>query len=594
MSENMIRRWALVGLLSMGSGPAAFAATYYIAPSGSDSGAGSSASPFRTLSHAMSAGSGGDTFILKDGTYNYAGSEFNDVIKSGFSFSYTIIKAENDGGAVVTITDGLAMRNDSLPLQRYIQIEGIKFEGAYEKTIYGDHVKFLRCAFKGGPPSGNTANTVVGGNANGSNLARYILFEDCWFYGLGGRYKLVLFNAENIVVRRVVIRNDGGWNDAPSTSNPEAGFAIYNSSACEMQNLVIVDSDQDYYYYTSAFYLIHNPSATPDHPVQGNRVRGLIIVNTKEVGFQMEGVDTTDNSLTDSVVVNSQGWAYAWGSYDNTTFSVNRAAAIRKNSPFSGQQGGGFGYWGSGGNITVTNSIVSDYTTGDDFNGISPTYFNTYNNGSTTSGTGRLTSNPLSNGWLYPPRIEDGSTLKTAGSGGGQIGPRITTKIGTSGTLWGESGYNTDTGDALWPWPNEARIVKDLCSGVTRGFCGRESLTQYVWEALGQSSPFPNTSFSNSNSDPDPAVPDNLRAREKFVTPLSSTGARVTFGDEAVEVTIVDVRGGAVFHAVKSGSANVTWDGRTDNGQVVDSGSYLCKIRGVNGNVFFQLISVVK
>jgi hypothetical protein len=51
------------------------------------------------------------------------------------------------------------------------------------------------------------------------------------------------------------------------------------------------------------------------------------------------------------------------------------------------------------------------------------------------------------------------------------------------------------TTQILWPWPNEARIKKEMCTdaGVTRGFCSATSLTDYVWNYLGNGNPFGGT-----------------------------------------------------------------------------------------------------
>jgi hypothetical protein len=129
-----------------------------------------------------------------------------------------------------------------------------------------------------------------------------------------------------------------------------------------------------------------------------------------------------------------------------------------------------------------------------DLSGVSATFFDTFNNGSTSSGTGRLTSSPFGTraGLMYLPRIEAGGALKTAGSGGGQIGARIVTRIGAAGTLRGESGWDADTGVALWPFPNEARIMKEMCTDarITRGFCSDTSLTHYIMNYLGNGNPY--------------------------------------------------------------------------------------------------------
>jgi len=46
----------------------------------------------------------------------------------------------------------------------------------------------------------------------------------------------------------------------------------------------------------------------------------------------------------------------------------------------------------------------------------------------------------------YITRIENSSNLSGIGSSGADIGANIKTLIGISGTLFGETGYNTDTG----------------------------------------------------------------------------------------------------------------------------------------------------
>jgi hypothetical protein len=56
-------------LASLGLGRAALAATYYMAPNGSDSAGGSLSSPWKTLDASLPKLSSGDTLILRGGTY---------------------------------------------------------------------------------------------------------------------------------------------------------------------------------------------------------------------------------------------------------------------------------------------------------------------------------------------------------------------------------------------------------------------------------------------------------------------------------------------------------------------------------------------
>jgi hypothetical protein len=66
----------------------------------------------------------------------------------------------------------------------------------------------------------------------------------------------------------------------------------------------------------------------------------------------------------------------------------------------------------------------------------------------------------------------------------------VTKQIGVAGSLYGETGWNTPQSSSLWPWPNEARLKVEMCAGVTRGFCSDSSLTHYIWNYLGNGSPF--------------------------------------------------------------------------------------------------------
>jgi hypothetical protein len=113
----------------------------------------------------------------------------------------------------------------------------------------------------------------------------------------------------------------------------------------------------------------------------------------------------------------------------------------------------------------------------------------------TTCAVGCKTTNPLSDGnpasLKYITRIENGSVLKGAGHAGADIGANGVNRYGNDGAFYGDPGYNTLTGTALWPWPNEARMQQEMCtnSGVTRGFCSKTSLTEYIWTFLGNPMP---------------------------------------------------------------------------------------------------------
>jgi hypothetical protein len=110
---------------------------------------------------------------------------------------------------------------------------------------------------------------------------------------------------------------------------------------------------------------------------------------------------------------------------------------------------------------------------------------------------------------MYITREEVGSPVYGTASDGGNIGATILYEIGTTGTLYGDTGYDTITATSLWPFPNEAVIKSDMASfsmvnpvsgnliSGTRGFAapgtglygGPITLTSYIWEALGYACP---------------------------------------------------------------------------------------------------------
>lgn len=86
--------WAAVPLL-VAFQASAFAATYYVAPTGSDSAAGTLAAPFKSITKAQSVAASGDTVFLRGGTYSsftVAGTDANynyvhQISKSGITYA---------------------------------------------------------------------------------------------------------------------------------------------------------------------------------------------------------------------------------------------------------------------------------------------------------------------------------------------------------------------------------------------------------------------------------------------------------------------------------------------------------------------------
>jgi hypothetical protein len=268
-----------------------WAAIYYVdASRPDDSGNGQTvATAKKYIKSGIALMLSGDTLIVRNGIYSTVNDQIVNV-PNGLAGSYTNIKAENDGGAVVAAPNGLNIPSS------YVQVEGFKFSGAYEKIVTGDHIKFKRCAFEGGPSSGNTVNLDFEGSYN--------LLEDCWIYGSGGRYKVLMWQADHLILRRVVIRDDAGWTSG--NSDPEAGVVVYETSNVELQNVIVIDSSLNTYDNDNigAFYVTgHNGNPASDNI----SFSGCIALNNKKAGWNN---DTDDGgigcAITDTVIYGTE------------------------------------------------------------------------------------------------------------------------------------------------------------------------------------------------------------------------------------------------------------------------------------------------
>ena len=418
------------------------AATYYVdANASNDRGDGSAERPKKRIGSGLSLLSrkGGDVLVIAPGTY----ADKHDAIKgvpSGRPGAYNVIKAATDGTVVIQAPLLLPQAD------HYVTLEGLKWDYPDAKGIIGRYVKILRCAFSGGGPTGNTSSLVVGTN-DATPGAQYILIEDSWVYGPGGRYKLLVYNSDSVVLRRVVVRHDGGWTY--DHNNPQGGITSYNSSNVRLQDVMVVDSQTGLEGFESNIYFVGNESSKT--PVKNVRLQGAIVIGGPGNGIAFDDWKPYENALVEDVVV----WGTAAGGFaangSGHHVIVNRA--LIKSS------GTAFADWSGKGDIQVKNALA---------------YQNKKVLSSVTASN--VTTLNSTNGLKYLPRVDKG--------------PQIVKRIGVSGTLFGEPGFEDVTNEKLWPWPNEERIKADFAQVQPRGFAAsNKSLTRYVWEQLGNAAP---------------------------------------------------------------------------------------------------------
>jgi len=434
-----------------------------------DNGAGTSASPKKYIPSgiALLPSAGGGTVVIRAGSY---GGTANDIttLKPGAAGAWNVIKAETDGS--VTITSDLQLPQGTF----YTQFEGLKWSSRHQKSIEGRYLKFLRTAFEGGPTSGNSVSVAIGTN-DATPGAEFVLLEDCWVYGLGGRYKVLIYNAQNIVLRRVVARHDGGWSY--DQQNPQGVFSVYESRNVRLQNCLSLDPAAGLDGYEADYYGPAN--ATTPTPYDNDRWQGCMSFDGPNNAFAIEGPKPVTNCSVEDFVSYNTAQGIAHNGSGTKTVTYDRITKI----------GGAYGFarWAGDGPMTVTNSILDNSGTSFQSGAGNGGYNDTFG----SSAGGAITFDPHVNGLLFPLRIEVGGALKTSGSGGGQVGAEIVKRVGTPGALFGEPGFESVTADDLWPWPHEVRLQADLAVVSARGFCAPgKRLTSYLFERLGNTSPY--------------------------------------------------------------------------------------------------------
>jgi hypothetical protein len=498
------------------------AENYYVCGSGSACGAGWSTgsdsnactsrfAPCQTITAGIGRMNSGDTLIVGNGIYTQSTVD----MPSGTSGGYTTIQAENDFGVLIdgsgwadSFIYGIEVGNRS-----YVKVQGFRVKMSQTNlnngpviVIASDHIKIIRIGAWHAPVDGNAATFDIGPDSD------YVLVEECYAYG-GARYQFINYWSDHTVFRRNVARNDY-WTGSLQC----AGFVNYDSVNTVWQNNIAIDSNTSncsgglYGGFWGENKDDHAPDTT--QTFYGNIVLNVIngLYSAGDSQFRMSGTRTVDNHV---IWGGNSGYWGAQGPGTSPTATLRNMTVGALSGSYDGGNGEAAGGTGVSftDNIpnTVRNSIfcnnhsfgIADYTVSD--------YNAFYGNGAAVGGQfhtpsvgthSLTTTDPLTNSLLYLPRIEAGSTLMTAGDSGGQIGARIMYRMGTSGTLSGEAGWNTLTSEPLWPFPNEAQIKSDMSSysgggGVgTRGFCAGtsmdgtpQSLTRYIWEYLGNQIP---------------------------------------------------------------------------------------------------------
>jgi len=290
---------------------AAAGTTYYISPSGSDGANGLSRStPWRTFSFALNRVQPGDVLIVLDGTY----TQSIVTTRSGTSASPIVIRADNDGGAII---DGGWSRVPVEIGHDYVHVEGFTAKRGLENNIVigGSHNRVSRVGAMSVTNSAYAFNIGLGGTDN--------LLEDVFVWG-GFRTGIEVFSRGN-TIRRCVVKMDALAPGDGSSRYP-LGIRFYNNTGQAggvVENCIVLDfSVTANFSYPGAAYKIRSFD-----PSDVSHYYGSIALNMRSStgihGWWMEG---RNHTLTDCVAWNGADVAYiSEGAYilDNSVVATN-------------------------------------------------------------------------------------------------------------------------------------------------------------------------------------------------------------------------------------------------------------------------------
>ncbi|MCK5321573.1 right-handed parallel beta-helix repeat-containing protein, partial [Candidatus Pacearchaeota archaeon] len=563
--KKMGKRFVLVFLFLVFLVSSASGIDYYVCSDGSDSsGDGSLGDPWQTIQYGINQMSGGDTLIVKNGTYTGTANRIYNV-PSGSASQYTIVRAEEDWGVTLSATTGGAYSSPvRIEDSSYIIIRGFKIKNSAESNVWidnSDHIKVIRCSSDG-------IEGGVGSSFGAFGGSQYVLFEECHSYG-AGRYTFAVggtnsagVNTEFIIFRRNVCR----W-DFSNTHEPLSCFNTYDRRHVLFQNNIAIDGkdirSQDTTYDGLKGFFTANGASELSY--QGN-----IVLNLEGAGYWME-----DRPISNIIFENSISWDLKDARFPSifTDGYPSWLLYIRSGDGPVNINHCTFGVSDLGGgfngrpmpNDYLTNSIIYGVELDDGIyaNGIGWTvedYNSYYANTGDRNVNGGVGSNsieninPLSNSLLYIPRIESGSDLSSIANDGGPIGATIVKRYGVSGTLYGETGYDILTNEDLWPWPNEDIIKEDMASfSKSEGEFLTSSYSSCTIDSATDTITMPNHGLSANNgiSFDGTILPSGISKYQRYnvvnpstntfqITPHSKTGTIIDFSDNGVGIACAE------------------------------------------------------
>jgi len=188
MKSAMLYFWSLCYMLLLSANVTA--QDRYVSPGGSDSNSGlSPTTPLKTIQHAASQASPGDTVFILNGTYFSSDGPVLEIETAGTEGHYITFKAYRDHNPVIHASGNVW---NAISINRsYIIIEGLEISGNNQAIEYGDAFSAYE-SYIGGSRDWerfagfNTTGISVGAPNDQSDFPHHVIIRDCKVHDFPG------------------------------------------------------------------------------------------------------------------------------------------------------------------------------------------------------------------------------------------------------------------------------------------------------------------------------------------------------------------------------------------------------------------------
>lgn len=315
--------------------------TYYVSKSGSNSGSGSSSSPWLTISKAMQSGlHAGDTVIVRSGTYN----EQVRISASGNANGYITVKSEVPGGAkiVTSSTYGVHIQGD------YVKLDGFDISGAKSSGVTAhkvDHVKITNNIVHGNGDHGISASLsdyiTIDGNTTYGNA------KNGFYSGISVYHPVAVANDGSGSAYRIIVSNNVSYDNVtksgPHTdgngiilddfrTTKDASLPAYTNKTLVENNLVYENGGKGIQVAWSDYVTVRNNTAW--HNNQDNQ-------NSGTWRGELSNMNSSHNTWVNNIAVADLNTNKSNRAVDNTSYTgySNSDNVWKNNLTYSGVSG---------------------------------------------------------------------------------------------------------------------------------------------------------------------------------------------------------------------------------------------------------------